>query len=113
MLDSRFTKNILVCHDENLSKYPIRTAAHIIHYSLPKNLQLFVNRYMVCFGYYAEKLDRELLSGDELNVPISLTYFDENLGDEFIEIYQFLAKRTQCDFSEFLRETIEVRRFRI
>lgn len=107
-LDSRSSRNILVCDDESLSKYPIRTAAHIIHYSLPNKVQTFVNRYMVCFGYYAEKLDRELLRNDELNRPISLIYIDENFSEEFVQIYELLVKRANCEFPIFLQKTIEV-----
>lgn len=105
--------NILVCEDANLNVYPIRTASHIVHYSLPDKLQTFLQRFITCFGYYAEKLDRELLNKEdrhELVRPISLVYFDDNLCEEFIQIYQTILQRTQCNPSPFLADTVEVSR---
>lgn len=105
-------RNILICDDDNLRKYPIRTAAHVIHYSLPNKLHTFLQRHIACFGFYAENMEQELVckvSPNDLDVPISLTYFDDNLCDEFIQIYQFLASRTRCELPELLTDTVEVR----
>lgn len=105
-------QNILVCEDANLDSFPIRTASHIIHFSLPNELQTFLYRFITCFGYYAEKLDRELLNkpdSHELNPPICLTYFDEEMCDEFIQIYDVLSNRTQTEMPADLNEFIEVR----
>ncbi|XP_055299568.1 uncharacterized protein LOC129567060 isoform X2 [Sitodiplosis mosellana] len=93
-------QNILVCEDANLDSFPIRTASHIVHYSLPNELQTFLYRFITCFGYYAEKLDRELLNKPdrhELSPPICLTYFDDEMCDEFIQIYDVLSNRTQTE----------------
>lgn len=103
--------NILVCEDENLNSYPIRTASHIVHYSLPNKVQCFKQRFITCFGYYSEKLDRELLikaDQNELVRPISLVYFDDNLCNEFIEIFDLITQRTECDVPLFLTDTIAV-----
>lgn len=104
-------RNILVCEDGNLDLYPIRTANHIVHYSLPNDLQTFLYRFITCFGYYAEKLERDLLNKPnryELARPISVTYFDDNVCDEFIQIYELLANRTQSEIPPLLMEAAQV-----
>lgn len=104
-------RNILVCEDKNLDQLPIRTATHIVHYSLPNQLQTFLYRFLTCFGFYNEKLEREWLQKPdqfELARPISLTYFDENFCDEFIQIYDVMANRTQCEMPVELTDAVEV-----
>lgn len=104
-------QNILVCEDANLKNYPIRTACHIVHYSLPNKLETFLHRFVTCFGYYAEKLDRELLNKTdryELSQPISLVYFDDNFSEELIQIHEVIAQKTQSEIPSLLTDTIEV-----
>ncbi|XP_031623585.1 uncharacterized protein LOC116340951 isoform X2 [Contarinia nasturtii] len=102
--------NILVCEDADLNSYPIRTASHIVHYSLPDKVETFLHRFITCFGYYTEKLDRELLNKvdrNDLAQPIALIYFDDNLCKAFIEIYELIAQRTHCHVPPFLTQIIE------
>lgn len=111
---SHSNRNILVCEDANLESFPIRTASHIVHYSLPNELQTYLYRFITCFGYYAEKLERELLNKPdryEMFRPISVTYFDDNLCDEFVQIYEVLSNRTQTEMPIELKNTVQVRKF--
>lgn len=89
--------NILVCDDETLAKFPIRSAHHIIHYSLPQRLQIFKQRYITCYGFYEDRLSRKLLYRENgLMRPISIAYFDDQFVDEYIEIFELLLKRAKC-----------------
>lgn len=103
--------NILVCADENLSSFPIRTAAHIVHYSLPNKLDTFKQRYITCYGFYADRLRRQLLhiqDESQLQQPYSLVYFDNNYSDEYIHIYYMLLDRTECELSMHHTQTVQV-----
>lgn len=104
-------RNILVCDDEHLRMFPIRTAAHIVHYSLPNKLETFMQRFITCYGFYEDTLRRELLHNeDEINLsrPFSLVYFDDNHTDEYIETYELLLNRTQCEMPSDLTEIVQV-----
>lgn len=101
--------NILVCDDKTLEKFPIRSAQHIIHYSLPDKLQVFKQRHITCYGFYEDRLRRKLLNREnDLSPCISHVYFDENLTEEYIEIFELLLKRTQCQPPPVLIETVQV-----
>lgn len=104
-------QNILVCDDENLKMFPIRTAAHIIHYSLPNKLETFMQRYITCYGFYEDRLRRELVHNENesnLNRPFSLVYFDAHHSDEYIETYELLLNRAQCELPSNLTEIVQV-----
>lgn len=101
--------NILVCDDKTLEKFPIRSAQHIIHYSLPQQLKTFTQRYITCYGFYEDRLRRKLLFREkDLSRPISHVYFDDHLTDEYIDIFELLLKRTQCQPPPELIETVQV-----
>lgn len=101
--------NILVCDDGALEKFPIRSAQHIIHYSLPDKVQAFSKRFITCYGFYEDRLCRKFLFREkDLPRPISLVYFDEHLTDEYIEIFELLLNRTECQLPTFLIETVQV-----
>lgn len=105
-------RNILVCDDAKLASYPIRSAAHIVHYSLPNKLETFLKRFIISFGYYAEKLDRVLLkepNQNELVQPVCVTYFDDNVSEDIIQIFDEISRRTKGDFPPILMNVIEVR----
>lgn len=92
-----------------LEKFPIRSAQHIVHYSLPQKLKTFKQRYITCYGFYEDRLRRKLLyQENELARPISHVYFDEQLTDEYIEVFELLLKRTQCQPPPLLIETVQV-----
>lgn len=102
-------RNILVCYDANLSIFPIRTATHLIHFSLPNKLEEFLYRYITCYGFYNDRLQRELLDKeDELIHPVSLAYFDENFCEDYIEIFEALSNRTKCVLPSDLKQTVTV-----
>lgn len=101
--------NILICDDETLEKFPIRSAQHIVHYSLPQKLETFKQRHITCYGFYEDRLRRKLLFQEkDLQRPISHVYFDEHFTGEYIEIFELLLKRAQCHLPAFLIEIVQV-----
>lgn len=106
------TRNVLVCDDSKMNAYPIHLATHLVHYSLPNKVETFLQRFNTCFAYYTEKLDRTLIQTkerNELNPSICLTYFDEKQIDDWINIYEIVAQRTNSDIPEDLSNTSEVK----
>lgn len=101
--------NILVCDDETLAKFPIRSAQHLIHYSLPEKVRTFSQRYITCYGFYEDRLCRELLI-QEKHLPrsVSQVFFDEHLTAEYIQIFELLMSRTESQPPTHLNETIQV-----
>lgn len=101
--------NILICDDKTLEKFPIRSAQHVIHYSLPQKMDTFKQRYITCYGFYEDRLRRKLLQHEhDLLQPVSHVYFDEQFTDEYIEIFELLWKRTQCHMPSLLMNTVQV-----
>lgn len=92
-----------------LEKFPIRSAQHIIHYSLPEKAKTFAQRFVTCYGFYEDRLCRKLLfQENDLPRPISHVYFDEHLTDGFIEIFELLINRTDCRPPAILVEIVQV-----
>lgn len=101
--------NILISDDKTLEKFPIRSAQHIVHYSLPQKLETFKQRHITCYGFYEDRLRRKLLYREnDLLRPISHIYFDEHLTDEYIDVFELLWKRTSCQLPALLIETVQV-----
>lgn len=101
--------NILICDDETLEKFPIRSAQHVVHYSLPQKLETFKQRYIVCYGFYEDRLRRKLLFREnDLQRPVSHVFFDDHYTDEYIEIFELLWKRTRCQPPALLVDTVQV-----
>lgn len=105
----QLTPNILVCDDKDLSVLPIRTANHIVHYSLPDKLKIFMQRFITCYGFFDDYLRRELIQNDaNLQQSISLVYFDLSLTAELMSIYELLLTRTNCHMPIELEEIVGV-----
>lgn len=104
--------DILVLHDEDLRATPIRTAAHIIHFSLPNKLETFMHRYIICCDFNKDRLSRGLVQNEDevdLNRPFSFIFFDhvDNHMEEYIEIYELL-RRAKCEMTSDITEFVTV-----
>lgn len=70
-----------------------------------------MQRFITCYGFYEDTLRRELLHNEDgINLirPFSLVYFDDNHSDEYIETYELLLNRTQCEMPSDLTEIVQV-----
>lgn len=108
------TTNILVCDDENLKIFPIRTAAHIVHFSLPNKVEIFKQRFITCYGFYEDRLRRKLIHMQDdtsLQQPHCEIYFDDNYFEDYIHTYELLRDRTNCELPMHLTLSVQVSRF--
>lgn len=74
-------------------------------------METYKQRYITCYGYYEDRLRRELLFRENnLAHPVSHTYFDDNFVDEYIEIFELLLQRAQCQPPSDLIKIVQVNR---
>lgn len=105
-------RNLLICTDSHLLVHKIRLAQHLIHFSLPSDLQTFLRRFHSSLKFYSSTLSRRLVSdtfNPDYDVPTSIVYFDEQLRNQSLDIFEQLRRSGDYEMPPLLCDTFTVR----
>lgn len=108
--NDRNKMKIVIANDETMTKYRIKNAQIIIHYTLPKNWTLFTKRFSASFEYYKKYISTNISSdkNDDLK-PISVVMMDLNNCKEIPRMVNFLSDhRLDKYVPDKIRTLIEV-----